>query len=45
MMVIGVDKSIAKSERFDYDVPSYKQMLIEQAEWMDKHKALYTQYF
>lgn len=41
----GVDKSIAKSERFDYDVPSYKQMLIEQAEWMDKHKALYTQYF
>ena len=41
----GVDKSIAKSERFDYEVPSYKQMLIEQAEWMVKHKALYKQYF
>lgn len=41
----GIDKSIAKSERFDYDVPSYKQMLIEQAAWMESHKALYTQYF
>ncbi|EGF56062.1 dTDP-4-dehydrorhamnose reductase family protein [Bacteroides fluxus] len=41
----GIDKSIAKSERFDYDVPSYKQMLIEQAAWMESHKSLYMQYF
>lgn len=41
----GIDKSIAKSERFDYDVPSYKQMLIEQAAWMESHKSLYAQYF
>ena len=41
----GVDKSIAKSVRFDYEVPSYRKMLMEQAIWMEDHKALYAQYF
>lgn len=40
----GVNKSIAKSERFEYIVPEYRQMLEEQAEWMSKHKELYSQY-
>lgn len=41
----GIDKSIAKSERFDYRVPGYEEMLIEQFEWMIKKNELYPQYF
>ncbi|WP_459187589.1 dTDP-4-dehydrorhamnose reductase family protein [Parabacteroides sp. APC149_11_2_Y6] len=41
----GVDKSIAKSERFDYRVPGYEEMLIEQFEWMNDKRELYPQYF
>lgn len=41
----GVDKSIAKSERFDYRVPGYEEMLIEQFEWMNNKRELYPQYF
>ncbi|BEG97887.1 NAD(P)-dependent oxidoreductase [Bacteroides sedimenti] len=37
----GVDKSIAESKRFDYKVPGYKEMLLEQYEWMIKYKSLY----
>lgn len=40
----GVNKSIAKSMRFSYEVPSYKDMLLEQYDWMNTHKALYKQY-
>lgn len=40
----GVNKSIAKSMRFDYEVPSYREMLLEQHDWMNIHKALYKQY-
>lgn len=40
----GVNKSIARSEKFDYEVPSYEQMLVEQYEWMRKHQELYNQY-
>lgn len=40
----GVDKSIARSQRFEYDVPSYEQMLVEQFEWMNRYKNLYLQY-
>lgn len=39
-----VNKSIAKSTRFDYEVPSYEQMLMEQHEWMKNHQELYKQY-
>lgn len=40
----GVNKSIAKSMRFDYEVPTYEQMLMEQYDWMNTHKDLYLQY-
>lgn len=37
----SVDKSLLKSDTFNYDVPSYEQMLLEQYNWMNKHKELY----
>lgn len=40
----GVDKSIAKSEKFFYEVPGYEEMLLEQYEWMRNHSNLYSQY-
>ena len=40
----GVNKSIAKSDRFDYEVSSYEDMLLELYEWMKKNKDLYSQY-
>lgn len=40
----GVNKSIAKSERFTYEVPGYEDMLLEQYEWMENNKSLYSQY-
>ena len=40
----GLNKSIAKSKRFNYEVPSYEKMLLEQYDWMNTHKDLYTQY-
>lgn len=38
----SVDKSIARSKRFNYIVPAYKEMLIEQYNWMNQHKDLYS---
>lgn len=40
----GVDKSIAKSEKFFYEVPGYEAMLLKQYEWMRNHSNLYSQY-
>lgn len=40
----GVDKSIASSKRFEYEVPGYGQMLQELHDWMCEHKELYAQY-
>ena len=40
----GITKSIAKSMRFDYEVPTYEQMLMDQYDWMNAHKDLYLQY-
>lgn len=40
----GVDKSIAQSEKFVYEVPGYEEMLWEQYEWMRNHSNLYSQY-
>lgn len=37
----GVDKSIVKSDRFDYEVPGYEDMLLEQRDWMEDHGDLY----
>lgn len=36
-----VDKSLKKSERFNYQVPSYKEMLEDQHSWMQKFANLY----
>ena len=41
----GVNKSIAKSDTFEYVVPDYYLMLQEQVAWMNAHKELYMQYF
>ena len=38
------DKSISKSSHFEYPVPSYKEMLLEQYNWMEEHPELYQQY-
>lgn len=40
----GINKSIAKSDRFDYKVSSYEDMLLELYEWMKRNKELYSQY-
>lgn len=37
------DKSIAKSELFLYEVPSYEEMLREMLEWMILHKDIYVE--
>lgn len=41
----GVDKSIAKSGRFDYEVPGYRKMLEDLAAWMQEHRDMYGQYW
>lgn len=41
----GVDKSISRSNRIDYDVPSYREMLEEQFEWMQSHADLYMKIY
>lgn len=39
------DKSIINTrEDFNYSVPSYEQMILEMAGWMNKNKELYQQY-
>lgn len=38
----GIDKSIAKSKRFDYEVSGYREMLIEQYQWMETYHGLYN---
>lgn len=40
----GINKSIAKSNRIDYLIPSYRKMLEEQKEWMDNNKGIYQFY-
>jgi len=40
-----VDKSLIKSERFRYNVPSYEEMLHAQLEFMTSHDCLYDKYF
>lgn len=38
----GVDKSIAKSSKFNYLVPSYEKMFRDQFEWMRENQSLYN---
>lgn len=39
-----VDKSLQKSDRLHYDVKGYKEMLVEQSEWMKENNSLYNSY-
>ena len=39
-----VDKSIAKSNKFDYVVSDYKSMLVELYDWMSTHEEIYGIY-
>ena len=41
---LNIDKSIKKSSHFEYDVPSYREMLLELYNWMREHHMLYMQY-
>lgn len=40
-----VDKSLQKSQKFNFNVPSYEVMLLDQKEWMDNHKSLYNKVY
>ena len=37
------DKSVIRATDFDFDVPSYDQMIKEMAEWITKHEDLYSE--
>jgi dTDP-4-dehydrorhamnose reductase len=37
----ALDKSLLRSAKFEYTVPSYMQMLIEQFEWVGAHEEMY----
>lgn len=41
----GVDKSIARSERFGYPVPGYREMLLQMHAWMEQHPELYKKIY
>ncbi len=40
---VSCNKSIAKSNLFLYEVPSYEIMLIEMFDWMNSHSAIYRE--
>jgi dTDP-4-dehydrorhamnose reductase len=40
-----IDRSLIKSGQFDFDVPDYKQMLLDQKSWMDSHAHLYNKIY
>jgi dTDP-4-dehydrorhamnose reductase len=40
-----LDKSIMKSNCFDYIIPNYRDMLIEQYDWMKKNKYIYEKIY
>jgi dTDP-4-dehydrorhamnose reductase len=41
---IKIDKSLLKSDSFQYEYPSYEKMLSDLKEWMDRHSELYKLY-
>ena len=41
----GIDKSIAKSDKFIYDVPSYEAMLVSLHDWMKMYLFLYDKIY
>lgn len=42
---ICVDKSIARSTKFNFNIPGYRQMFTEQHDWMCNRRELYNLYF
>lgn len=40
-----VDKSLHKSNRIDYSVPGFHEMIKEMQEWMEQHKSLYMKIY
>lgn len=40
-----VDKSLNKSESFNYQVSTFEQMLVEQSNWMEKNIGLYSEIY
>ncbi|MHB8129110.1 MAG: sugar nucleotide-binding protein [Mobilitalea sp.] len=43
---ITVDKSLFNNRKdFSFTVPSYKEMVVDMKEWIEKHKNLYPHYF
>lgn len=41
----SVDKSLKKSDKFDFNIPSYEDMLRDQKNWMALHKAIYKKVY
>lgn len=42
----SVNKSLVNSRKdFDFEVPSYEQMIIEMKDWINNHKEIYPHYF
>jgi len=41
----SVDKSLKKSDKFLFEVSTYKQMMIDQFEWMQKYSILYNEIY
>lgn len=37
------DKSLRRTTDFDFEIPSYEQMVKEMSEWVTKHKELYSE--
>ena len=37
-----VNKSLKKSDEFDFDIPTYDQMIKDMAEWVGRRKSLYS---
>ena len=42
---LKVDKSLLKSDSFQYEYPSYEKMLHDLKDWMDNHTQLYKLYY
>jgi len=41
-----LDKTLLNTRKdFNFEVPSYKQMVLEMKEWINEHSNLYTHYF
>jgi len=41
----SVDKSLKVSEKFKFEVPSFKEMLLEQSKWMQAYSNLYAKIY